>query len=183
MRSLFKVTFSFFLQNSELGYFQCICWKGSAVGNISHRTCLFFDLLKHGLPWNCKSLPFFLFAFITVALGATSTQASHPTSWPFERLDAEVQVEVRVEGVNCKNSLELLTSWGNFQAERSLVVASVSQVIFFCLYFFPWDFARQEPVPFSSSAVSHLTVGFWEWTMYSLFKVKSTVLDAVSTTK
>lgn len=49
MRSLFKVTFSFFLQNSELGYFQCICWKGSAVGNMSHWTCLFFDLLKHGL--------------------------------------------------------------------------------------------------------------------------------------
>lgn len=49
MRSLFKVTFSFFLQNSELGSFQCVRWKGSAVGNISHRTCLFFDLLKHGL--------------------------------------------------------------------------------------------------------------------------------------
>lgn len=37
------------LQNSELGYFKYICWEGSAVGCVSHGTCLFFDLLQHGL--------------------------------------------------------------------------------------------------------------------------------------
>lgn len=118
MRSLFKVTFSFFLQNSELGSFQCIRWKGSAVGNISHRTCLFFDLLKHGLEIvnHYSSVCLYYCCF---GSNIHTNQSSNQLAFWKIRCRSRVRIEVRVEGVKkSKNSLELLTSGGKFLSTK-----------------------------------------------------------------
>ena len=69
---------------------------------------------------------------------------------------------VRIEGISSGNSLELLISGGNFSSRRLPSGGPGPQIIFLCHSLFPCYFIRQEPVPCTSSAVTHFTVGSWD---------------------
>lgn len=149
MGSLFKINFSFFSRIHGWNILNIF------VGCVSHLTCLFFDLSKHGLEI-ISYCPFLCLPSLPLPWKQPPACQSTNQLAPWKnKSKSRVRLQARIENLNGKNSFKLLSLGGKLSSRKLPSVGLWSLKLSSFVIHFPWYFTWQGPIPCRSSAITH----------------------------